>query len=474
MKGTGLRRIIHVSLIAGFFLFYNPVVRAEKAVVAVDISQEEALRQLRRDLKKELLAELSGRVHEMVRKEVALELDRQLAALKPHDPAATLADADRISRATSEGDLRMTVREVVQEVVQEHLARLENMVSDKELDSVAAGRGVTELSPDGDFYMRTRPSEFQLARAKNADTPASTMKAGALTSHDLNLAAGQMAESDSIERTLVQKGSVLLAKGAIQVEPSLTWAHFSSNRININGLVIEEVVTIGDVKAENVKRDIIFSNLALKYGLWDNLQAELKIPFRTHYERVNDTNQGETTKNTSGLGDIEFGLSRQIGWEEGWKPALIASIGLKSDTGKSPFDHDIGLGTGYWSIRNSIIAAKSSDPVVIFGALNYIWNISENINGVDVNPGDTVSYSLGTAIALSYQTSINFSFDHSLTMKQKNGGEYQDGTFLNSANLKMGFNWARSNNSSIDFSVGFGLTNDAPDLTVDIRFPYTF
>ncbi|HSV43868.1 MAG TPA: hypothetical protein VLJ10_04870 [Candidatus Bathyarchaeia archaeon] len=91
-----------------------------------------------------------------------------------------------------------------------------------------------------------------------------------------------------------------------------------------------------------------------------------------------------------------------------------------------------------------------------------------------IEPGDTFSYSLGTAIALSYQTAINFSFDQSFTQKLKRGGQTVVGSFVNAANFKAGLNWALSERSSVDLSVALGLTDDSPDMTIELRFPYYF
>jgi hypothetical protein len=78
------------------------------------------------------------------------------------------------------------------------------------------------------------------------------------------------------------------------------------------------------------------------------------------------------------------------------------------------------------------------------------------------------------AIALSYQTAINFSFDHSVTQKLETAGQKVEGSFLNSANVRIGANWALNEKSSVDFSVAFGVTDDAPDVTAEIRFPFVF
>ena len=48
------------------------------------------------------------------------------------------------------------------------------------------------------------------------------------------------------------------------------------------------------------------------------------------------------------------------------------------------------------------------------------------------------------------------------------------GSRLVVANLKTGLTYALTKNLSFDFSIGTGLTEDSPDLTVTASFPYTF
>lgn len=290
------------------------------------------------------------------------------------------------------------------------------------------------------------------------------------------IASGETPKRDeAVERTLVQKGGMLLPRGTLQVEPSFTTAHFSSNRINIQGFSILPVLVIGEISTESVKRDIFIESLSLKYGLLNNLQGELRVPYRYELDRVTSNLGAESTRDSSGMGDVEFAISRQIGFEQGIRPDLVANLSVKSITGEGPYNRDIGLGTGHYAIRGNLIASKSSDPAVIFGSLNYTWNIKRNIaNYGAVDPGDTIGYSLGTAIGLSYQAAMNFQFEHSFTSKMKKDGIPVNGSFLNAASLKAGFTWSVSEKSSIDFSVGFGLTTDSPDYVVEIRFPFTF
>jgi len=216
-------------------------------------------------------------------------------------------------------------------------------------------------------------------------------------------------------------------------------------------------------------------SLTFRYSPIYNLQTEVNIPYRYEFNRLPDNVGGEDSKEAGGLGDIQVTLSRQIAYESGAMPDLLASLTVKSITGEPQYKREIGLGTGHWGIRGALIAAKSSDPAVVFGNINYTLNLAkEYADYGKIKPGDSIGYALGAAIALSYQTAINFQFEQNLTFKMEKDGTSVNGSFLNAASLKTGFTWSISDKCSIDFSVGMGLTSDAPDYTVELRVPVRF
>lgn len=429
--------------------------------------KEEIKKELRDEIQQELYNEFLTNIEQLVEENVRKEIQAYLTSLQntPEWQEQANATENNLSSEPTES-LDSAVRRTVREILQSH--GIKRYISDEELDMIVAGRGIEpQLTIERGIRKTPKPSSSLSATNRSNPVP--------LNEDDYNFIGGDEKIADSIERTLQQKGSVLLPKGTFQVEPSTTWAHFSSNSINIQGFSILPVLVIGDISVRRTKRDVFIQNFTMKYGLLNNLQAEVKVPFRAQYNRDTISESSETTKNSAGMGDIEFGVSRQIGWEHGLIPDLIAAVNVKSTTGRSPYNKTIGLGTGHWAVRGSLIAAKSSDPAVIFSSLNYTYNFSETVQNIGkIEPGSSLGYSLGMAIALSYQTAINFSFDHSVTQKFKTTGQKVDGSFLNSANVKIGANWALNEKSSVDFSVAFGVTDDAPDVTAEIRFPFVF
>jgi hypothetical protein len=429
-----------------------------------------------------LAQEIKAQLRDELRKEIKQELLAELqstAADKPQQLAQTQTEVfptqQIIAKNDSSESLNQAVRRIAREVVQE--SNQDMGLSDREMDQYVASGEIESNLPVGSGYSKT--PDMVLAK-NNSDKAMAKAKTTNADEKALETTAGEGQRPESVERTLQQRGSMLLGKGRWVIEPSTSWAHFSSNKISLQGVVILDVFNIGVLGAQEVNRDIFVETLGVKYGLMENLQTEIKIPYRAEYDRVttinaNNTPTDENTRGSTGLGDIDLSVSRQIGWEDGWKPDLIAAFGFKTRTGDS-YGHDIAFGSGHYGLRGALIASKSSDPAVIFGSLSYTYNFERtDIEGLgDIKPGDSIGYSLGTAIALSYQTAINFSFDNSVVMKTRRNGVNVLDSFVNVANFRTGLNWAIDESKSVNLSVSFGLTKDSPDVTVELGVPISF
>jgi len=414
---------------------------------------------IKAELKEEIYQEIKGKLRDEINEDMRAMIEEEVALFVSKQNYWTRQRA--ASNFKHPEMINASTRRIVQQLIPAITAQ--ECIPDSRLDMFVGGKGV---QPD---------VQIGAGFATSTD-PLYAAKPGYVDETEYDTEGGEEELQGSIEQALRQRGSILLPKGTLQGESSTTWAHLSTNRINIQGFSILPVLVIGDISTENVKRDIFIQNFALKYGLLNNLQTEIKFPLRGQYERVTVTDTSEDTRSKFGIGDIELGVSRQIGWEGGYMPDLIAALSVKAPTGKSPYNRTIGLGTGHWAAKGSLIAAKASDPAVVFGSLSYTWNFQRNNidNYGDIKPGNTIGYSIGTAIALSYQTAINFSFDHSITQKTKRDDRYLTGSFINSASIKIGSNWAVNENLLLDFGVSFGVTDDAPDVSVELRVPYTF
>jgi hypothetical protein len=72
---------------------------------------------------------------------------------------------------------------------------------------------------------------------------------------------------------------VLTPKGTLVVEPYLSYAHLSSNRVTLTGFTIVPAITIGLINVQGVSRNIYTAALVGRYGLTNRLEVELRVPY---------------------------------------------------------------------------------------------------------------------------------------------------------------------------------------------------
>ena len=270
----------------------------------------------------------------------------------------------------------------------------------------------------------------------------------------------------------VERGGVLLRKGRTQVEPTLSYSHISKNRVGLSGFSIFDVIFIGEIRAEEVKRDLYTSSLSIRHGLTDTLQAEVDLPAQLQREESLSgpiESRQQTLNHYHGFNDVSGGLLYQFLKESGNFPAMIAHLHVKAPTGNAP-----RFGSGVWGMKGGLTMVKSSDPVALFSNMAYTQTFSGQVNGVNIDPGNAFEYNLGLAYALNYHLAVNASFEQVFIGESTQNGTSIPGSRLVVANFKTGLTYAFTKNFSVDASVGTGLTADSPDLSVSVSFPYTF
>jgi len=327
------------------------------------------------------------------------------------------------------------------------------------LDTADTEQGLTRLSE----------AELDTMFAGMGVPPPGPVASGGVSLPSQGQAQAEEAASRPAQR--VEKGGVLLRRGKLQIEPVISYSHLSNNRVALSGFSVFDVVFIGEIRSDQVKRDIITSSLNARYGITNNLQAEFEAPMQYQHEEVmsGPVESRKTSTNThSGLSDLGAGLFYQFAGEHDSRPSMIAHVKVKAPTGSIP------IGTGGWGLQGSLIMMKTSDPVVLFSSIGYTLNFPITVGNAQVNPGDSFQYSVGIAYALNYNLGLNASFEQSFIGESSSAGSTIAGSRLVVANLKTGVTYALTKNLSLDFSVATGLTSDSPDLTVAVSLPYTF
>jgi hypothetical protein len=279
----------------------------------------------------------------------------------------------------------------------------------------------------------------------------------------------------AFERTLIDRGGLVLPTGALEIDAGMTYSHSSSEALTIDGFTIFPVLVVGDIVSERVRRDTTAANLTARMGLPWGMQAELRVPY-IHEETSRVSGDGEEARlSGSGLGDVELALSRQL-----WRAAdggfdLLGSLRWKSTTGRDAFGAtatEIPFGTGFDAFSASLTGVSVLDPVVFFGGLSYTKSVADEKGDVRIAPGDSVGLQFGTALALNLDTSINFAFGQQFTRRTEVEGRDAPGSYINTGTLSIGVSRVLMSGTSIDGSLTIGLSEDSPDLQLAFSMPF--
>ena len=161
---------------------------------------------------------------------------------------------------------------------------------------------------------------------------------------------------------------------------------------------------------------------------------------------------------------------------------------MSTPTGDSPYDinvnEEVSSGSGYYSVGAGVSASKVIDPVVLFGSLGYTYafdatGLNQNRGGQilnEVQPGDSVNFSMGLAYSLSYEVSLSASYQQSYNFEtnflfEDYTAASEDST---SSVINTSLGLRTSKNRIVNLSFGFGLTEDSPDVLLGLSLPIDF
>jgi hypothetical protein len=290
---------------------------------------------------------------------------------------------------------------------------------------------------------------------------------------------------------LVDIRGVLTPRDTIILEPSLQYSHSSNNRVALVGFSIIPAITIGLIDVRSVKRDTFIAALAARYGVTNRFEIEGKIPYAYRHETTltrpfatPSVADSAFEASGHGIGDVELAARYQVNQPGPDRPYYVAGLRVKSRTGKSPFDVEtdpvsglqrkLPTGSGFWGVQPSITAIFPSDPAVFFGNLSYLHNIKRDVGGNfgTIDPGDAIGFTFGMGVGLNDKASFSIAYDHaSVGRTKQNGIAIPTSTRAQLGTLLIGTSYRLSAKTTFNFTLGAGLTEDAPNIQLTFRLP---
>ncbi|MBN3819861.1 acetate kinase [Paraburkholderia sp. Se-20369] len=305
---------------------------------------------------------------------------------------------------------------------------------------------------------------------------------------------------------------VLTPKHKLVIEPSFQFSYSSSDRVALVGYTIIPALLIGLIDVREVKTTVLTAAVAARYGITNRMEFEIRVPY---VYSTSDTVSREIFTGTAqdnafnshgkNIGDVEMTLRYQFNTGGPDKFYYIGWLRFKTATGKSPFDvvtdcvtrcvgnaTGTGLpleqptGSGFYAIQPGLTWLFPSDPVVFFGNVSYLHsfgrdNLSLTIrNGQkdfigSVQPGDIWGFNIGMGLALNEKASVSLGYDQSIVLPTKqNGQTVPSSVRVILGTLLVGYSYRLSPKTTLNLSIGAGLTRDTPDVAMTLRVPIAF
>ncbi|MGN5765360.1 hypothetical protein ACNQO6_13550 [Acinetobacter calcoaceticus] len=313
------------------------------------------------------------------------------------------------------------------------------------------------------------------------ETTSPVSPAIATSQADQAASALQKKETDATQETNLQEVFTsnerqysLIKKGVFSSYYDIDYTYYRDTRVDAS----MEDGSLNNLRFEEDANHTLTNTFTVQYGLMDNLTLSASLPLVAKKELLKD-------KTAAGLGDINFGAR----WEpfplkQGRLP-LVLFGSLSTKTGDSPYEigiDELSTGKGYYSAGVGASTRKYIDPVVLFSSVSVNYGFKES--GLDqargrrtlesFDPGVSGGFAFGFAYSFNYDVSLTMSYQQSFNTGAKfyfsNGESYESGD-QSSAMLSFALGVRVSPETIVNGTVGIGLTEDAPDVSLGLSFP---
>ncbi|MGH8462797.1 MAG: hypothetical protein ACRER5_01545 [Pseudomonas sp.] len=311
---------------------------------------------------------------------------------------------------------------------------------------------------------------------------------------------------------LYDEASGFFGGGKFSVETGLTYTHYDTRALVLNGFLALDSIFLGNINLDRIKADNWTLDLTARYNVAQRWQFDINVPVvyrESTYSSGGAGGAGPVTSDATvtrdpTIGDINVGVAYKfIDESENW-PDAVATLRVKAPTGDDPYGiklvndpsndnlsvpQDLPTGNGVWAITPGLSLVKTFDPAVLFGSLSYTYNMQDSFSDIsptintkvpgDVKLGDSWQIGAGIAFALNEKMSMSFSFSDQFARKSKikpDGGDWQSVpcSDYNAANFNIGMTLAATDSLTIVPNLAIGLTDDSPDFSFSLKFPYYF
>lgn len=294
----------------------------------------------------------------------------------------------------------------------------------------------------------------------------------------------------------------------LTLETELSYAHYNRKQLSLSGFLALDAIFLGNIDVDAVKANTLMFDVTGRYALTDRLQLDLNTPFlyrSTDYQSAgaggaSSVISAERVTTPWKAGDISMGLNYQWWKEDGKHPDLFWSLRFKAPTGSNPYGvklvsvpgndnlkvpAELSSGNGLWAISPGLTISKTVDPAVLFASLSYTHNLQRHFSDISsdvgktlpgsIDMGDIYQFGFGAAFALNDSLALNVSYAQRFNRTSRlkyDGGNWTGivGSDANAGVLNLGATYGISNHQSVIVNVGAGLTPDAPNTQLSLKY----
>lgn len=353
--------------------------------------------------------------------------------------------------------------------------------------SVSAGAAADSTVPDSTVVDNSAAATTATPNPVAA-TPSMAVPAADAAANALKQQSDDASASKNLTEvfTAAERSYSLSKQGSYSMVYDLSYTYYRDSRLDLALDDGSSVLT--RLRIEEDAQHTVSNTFSLQYGLLNNLTLTASLPFIAKSDLLKDTT-------TVGLGDIAFGAR----WEpfplERGKLPLILNGSISTKTGDSPYEinpnRDLSTGKGYYSIGGGASTRKFIDPIVLFGSGSLSYGFEETgLNQRrgsrildDYSPGISGGIALGFAYSLNYDVSLTMSYQQSFAtgsefafrqLDPNKPQEFSRPADQTSSSLGISLGVRVSPKTIVNTSIGFGLTEDAPDVSLGLSFPLDF
>ncbi len=262
--------------------------------------------------------------------------------------------------------------------------------------------------------------------------------------------------------TYLRDEVVLLKKGQWMFDMGLVYS--------LEQAEIPTIIPPGALTEAKVTQRSVYSPFALRYGVTDNLQAQVYLPVGFSSEKI-DVIGDRTYSDTDGpIGDtiVSFNYALPSEWfgeyNVIWTNMFVIPTGNDHMLALGP---DAAFGNGWFEYGSSVIAIRRYDPLLVFGGFGARYAFEKHVDGVSVERGLAIDYQLGVGFGVNDTMSLSAKFFGSFETRAEYNGHGAPGTERDIMALRFALTKAQENVIWEPF-VTLGLTSSTPDAQIGV------